>query len=38
LLGVAVPLILRSESLTAAALIAALRHGPPLDPDGAGQD
>lgn len=33
LLNVAVPLILRPESFSAAAVLAALRHGPPLDPD-----
>ncbi|MFN3613143.1 MAG: HPr kinase/phosphorylase [Rubrimonas sp.] len=33
LMNVAVPLILRPESLSAAAVLAALRHGPPLDPD-----
>jgi HPr kinase/phosphorylase len=33
LLGAAVPLILRPESVSPAALMAALRWGPPLDPD-----
>jgi HPr kinase/phosphorylase len=33
LLNVSVALILRTESLSAAAVMAALRHGPPLDPD-----
>lgn len=33
LLGVALPLILRPEPLRPSAILAALRHGPPLDPE-----
>lgn len=32
-LGVAIPLLTRPESLRSAAVLAVLRHGPPLDPD-----
>lgn len=33
MLGVVLPLLHRPESLRAAAVLAVLRHGPPLDPD-----
>lgn len=33
LLGAAVPFIVRPDPLSAAAILAVLRHGPPLDPD-----
>jgi HPr kinase/phosphorylase len=33
LLGVELPLILRPEPLRPSAILAALRHGPPLDPE-----
>jgi HPr kinase/phosphorylase len=36
LLGVALPLLRRSRWLTPAAVMASLRHGPPVDPDAEG--
>jgi HPr kinase/phosphorylase len=37
LLGIAVPLWSLADAPDAAAALAALRHGPPLDPDAAGE-